>query len=669
MLPWCLKKAWAFLPSPILLRYYPHSYPHHLHQLQPASENGEFQRRCQVDLTLRNLRLQLPALLRKPLEKNNTSVYAHDICLVGPNGEELASGYEELVTLSSTLVAASAAARQAGAFFARSLIMPNATFANVEKSAAVIDSKLALDANLDTVRVQWMVDLPLGQQLSGLSELNLDDSGRVNVHRLLDVSIDGQTLNAAVLSENLASLRKAFRSAFGDSVLLSNLRESPFAYSLFTDIRNGLIQQAKNGGVNHGSLPLPPLYVVDSVATAFFNESSNMTLIDNLPNTTFSPPLPGSLRWATFLRSRQSVSKFVNYGLPVLTGEAGFSSRDDFAKLFATNATLKGLDGTVMANGGERLAEFYRTMASLRKGTNGDWEIRQLSTDWDTMSVIVSWVATNPIKVAGKDRFRLSQEEGEEEPVIQTIEQLELKISGNRVHDPEWFRRFLTAVESGRSNAGVDMVVELLQQAGQPQKPQVYVSSGPPKLKQEAAASVYGIMCALHRDLPTLTDVNPRTPPAAEYLSSNVELRGYLDELLAKGSSSYSQVASVLTASLRGLFRTGRVTSAAPSTPKIEFTPEGSIKVSLEIKIKVKVGESDIGVPLNIETISEYKLNSQGKIKEHKLIETRVNGQLTPGDVVSRWIKGTTTNEPGPISIQSMLDALNWAQLLQWWSD
>jgi hypothetical protein len=608
-------------------------------------DEDDFLRNCQIDDTLQRLRVQLPALLQVPLSGEETE-YTNDILLVGPNGEELASCYEELVSLSSALVAASTAARQAGAFAS---LVTNATSVN----NAVVDCQLALNTNLDALKIQWKVDLPLSQQLSGLSELSLNENGKVNVHRLLDVSIDGQTVNA--VGETLATLRKAFRS-LGDSPLLSSLRESPLAASLLTDIRNGLIQQAKTA---NNLLPLPPLYVTDSISTAFNESSSNMTLIDNLPKT--SQPLPGSLRWASFCASRQSVSKFVTFGLPVLSG-VSFSTRDDFNKLFAQNAEFKSLDGTVMASGGERIAEFYRTMASLRKASKGDWEIKKVTTNWDSLSVIVSWVATNPIKVEGKDRFRLSQEE--DGPVIQTIEQLSLKIGGNRVQDPEWFRAFLSAVESGRSNAGVDMVMELLQQAGRPQKLKTQVSSisGPPKLKQEAAASVYGAMCALHCDLRTLVESKPQSPPAEEYLSPNVELRGYFDEVLAKGVGSYSQVANVLVVSLQRVLRTGRVTCDAPSIATIEFTPLGNLQVSLEMKLRIKVVEGDIRVPLNIETVSEYKFNSNGKIREHKLIETRVNGQLTPGDVVSRWIKGTTANEPGPISIQSMMDAFNWAR-------
>jgi hypothetical protein len=86
--------------------------------------------------------------------------------------------------------------------------------------------------------------------------------------------------------------------------------------------------------------------------------------------------------------------------------------------------------------------------------------------------------------------------------------------------------------------------------------------------------------------------------------------------------------------------------------------------VSLNINLKVKVtpGDSDLSVPLNLELVSEYKVNSQGLIKEHKLVESRVNGQLTPGDVLSRWIKGTTTSSNNNEPNLSLLDVLAWAR-------
>ena len=68
--------------------------------------------------------------------------------------------------------------------------------------------------------------------------------------------------------------------------------------------------------------------------------------------------------------------------------------------------------------------------------------------------------------------------------------------------------------------------MDLLQQQAEDVSPRkaspATVIKGPlPRLNPEAAASFYAILCALHRDLPTLDDANPQSPPAAEYLAPN----------------------------------------------------------------------------------------------------------------------------------------------------
>jgi hypothetical protein len=69
----------------------------------------------------------------------------------------------------------------------------------------------------------------------------------------------------------------------------------------------------------------------------------------------------------------------------------------------------------------------------------------------------------------------------------------------------------------------------------------------------------------------------------------------------------------------------------------------------------------DLGLPLKLQLISDYSTNKEGKIVEHAIVETRVNDQLTPADVVTRFLKGTAFEE-GPLPVQSVLDALNWAR-------
>lgn len=284
-------------------------------------EKDKFLRNYQVDTTIQNLRKQLPQLLLKPLDVTDVkSVYSPDVTLTGPRGEELAFGYEELASLSSTLVAATAAARQANAFVSGSNN-------NTTKNMDTVDCNMAMDASLQKLRVEWNVDLPIAaigsqrviSKLVGVSDLVLDENGKVCQHKVLDVRLDEEV---SAIGETLATLRRVART-FRDSPLLTGIRDSPLTASLLSDLRNGLLQQQQIGA-NETLLPEPPLYVTDSVDSAF-ESKQNMTLVDSLPTTTI-PPLPGSIRWKSFAASRQAISQFVEYGLPLLSGKAGFTA-------------------------------------------------------------------------------------------------------------------------------------------------------------------------------------------------------------------------------------------------------------------------------------------------------------------------------------------------------
>ena len=66
--------------------------------------------------------------------------------------------------------------------------------------------------------------------------------------------------------------------------------------------------------------------------------------------------------------------------------------------------------------------------------------------------------------------------------------------------------------------------------------------------------------------------------------------------------------------------------------------------------------------PLKIGLMSEYILCPEtGKILQHRLLESRVNGQLTPGDVVSRWIQRLAG---GVVSAENDDTAVDWMRTL-----
>jgi hypothetical protein len=74
-----------------------------------------------------------------------------------------------------------------------------------------------------------------------------------------------------------------------------------------------------------------------------------------------------------------------------------------------------------------------------------------------------------------------------------------------------------------------------------------------------------------------------------------------------------------------------------------------------------------------VELVSDYRIDPDtGLIVENRLVETRINGQLSAGDQVSRWIQrflklegGSDTNTKinsngGEDALKAISDALSW---------
>ena len=85
-----------------------------------------------------------------------------------------------------------------------------------------------------------------------------------------------------------------------------------------------------------------------------------------------------------------------------------------------------------------------------------------------------------------------------------------------------------------------------------------------------------------------------------------------------------------------------------------------NLNVALWIDAPSFPGQSNgFGVPLKIEITSMYKIDaSSGKIREHQILESRLNGMLTPGDVFSKWITNLTSLDQGN---RQDIDGLNFA--------
>lgn len=627
-------------------------------EIDNLMDEPEFDRYDKIDKTLRGLCHQLPFVLAKPLTSDQ-DVYAPDIVLLGPTGEELASDCKELASLSATLVAATAAARQAS-LLASSFSRSPSTMDGGETQLVSCDLVLETES-LHQMRVFWnttiVTPLPGASPscIQGVSELWFDPkTARISQHQVRTIEIDGQKLDA--VGETLATLRRAVRS-----VQESPLIQTFNSIGVLSDIRDELIQQSQQRDEQEvHSCSIPNLYGIESFDDDDDDSAivvSDMKHISPLAELSMKHPLPGTPLWAEYAAAHRTICNFVETTLGMLSSPA--SSRDSLSALFDSKCELKGIDGGVLSSGGDEVVEFYRLLASVRQGNLlGKWQVEKAKADWESRSVTVSWVSKNPVRVRGKDCFVLGRD-----GTIMEVQQVKLEVEGTRVTDPEWIQGFVSAVKTSGSTIGADLVLDLLQQVNSalsPPTPKSDASSG--MLNDDAASRVYGILCALHADVASLEQ-----PPANAYVDADIQLKGYLDEVLARGDGAYRQMMGFALATLRGVLGTNRIILDSPPQSRVEFLSDGTT-IQLDLLLQLKL--QDLGVPIRISILSEYKVGSDGMIVQHKLLETRVNGRLTPGDVITRFLKGgyvrsgsgTSIVEESAASIRALFDFVNWVR-------
>jgi len=438
------------------------------------------------------------------------------------------------------------------------------------------------------------------------------------------------------------------------------------------------------------------------------------------PNSNEIPPI-GSASFVEYASVHKSLNYFETNGLLQLAGLVEVS-REDIRTLFTTDAKLisktTGDDSTTLLKGDGNLADLYRSLALLRQTSGGvtDWSVKHTETDWRERSLVVSWESKSPLKVQGSDKFILEKPflatlsnrlpliyDGDKEDIvnkcfsfldstdihplrISQIQNLNLTIGGVAA-DPEWGNSFISAVlRSG--NVPDPTISELLRSLATRQTAKKSTStkstssdssSEMPILNESAAASFYGILRSLHLDLVNVGNTDTKsTTPAGNYLSDSIELRGLLRERLVSGSQKYNRLIGVAITSLRAAIQSGAVRLAAAPKPTIEVTAMGSVKVDFLLALWIDTPSfgnptGGFGVPLKIQLISEYIIdNTTGRIREHVIIESRLNNVLTPGDVFSRWVKGLTsepldTPESKSVTapLEQLIGALNWVRSMQ----
>lgn len=721
-------------------------------QFQSMQTNEEFELSCRVHTTITLLRRHFSSLLELPSLSESTAKWIYDstnVTVVGPRGELLAVGIDEVIRINRALALSSTAARRAGSLL--DLAVNGGGDAAIGSSSKV-ECELILDPNNNQqlkILVLWKTRLP-NTGFSGRSIVYLSpQTGLVTHLQIEQVKINGvEVLDS--LGTALATLRTASRSASssifdGFNSVAGSRGSRSTGNPLFDGIMSGIqevvdaVEALPSEKTDH-SLGAP-LYVLPEHLwknkTVFVgdedddsNEASASlpTPIDEY-NMGQMTPMAGSDQFVEYEIVIKSLQNFATYALGRLAG--GFESSESTAgtevirEMFTTEAVLvtsdKDGDDITLLRGGGKVTDFYRSLSVLRGASGGDWKVINVDSNLGQRKLIVEWETDAPFKVMGKDAFifetpellalplRLPMntdgdiddivargiqffDESNDEAIplkVDRVESLQLMVAGASA-DSEWAQSFVNAaLRSGVVGNTIPdpTITELLRSLTTkqsvktaPKRAKPAAKSMPP-LNDAAASSFYEIIRSLHNDLPSIiADVEmkgkPQTPAEA-FLADSIELRGLLGEILIRGSESYNRLFGVVISSLRAAVRTNRVRLAAKPKPTIEITPNGSIKMGLVVALWIdaptfpgqsKSNNGGFGVPLKIEISSLYKIDEAGKIREHQILESRLNGMLTPGDVFSRWIKSvassdeTKREDAGVNFASSFLDALSWVR-------
>lgn len=571
-------------------------------------------------------------------------------------------------------------------------------------------------------------------------------TSKVTLHQLVSVYWNGAFLDSVAIGQSLAALRQTVKglqdSPLVQTFLSSSSPQASSALAIFNQLRDEFIQQQLLSATSAQAetTHLAPLYVAITNKTATVQRDVTATTTDDDGKATWIPidayndqstrfPLPGSTAWEAYAACHRTAVYFVNTVIPALS-DGRSESAIITANLFQPGTRIITLDGSVLLQGASTVLNFFTSIATLRRRTLGSWTLLSANiTEWKTTttnipgsgeqlsctikvtidySTSLNIPGAAPTTVRGTDVYVVSSASpfligSVVEPivVVEEIQQKRLSIGENsNPNDGVFFLRSLaTTIESsGRLPSASGFWLDLLQGAtvesrrinGSKQQSVQQQPKKFPSRSDKAALTSYRVMQALHQDCANFVvsidgsdSANRATgPPGNLYMVENVQLNGYLGEVLLRGRSSYNQIFTLAMASFQATLRSGRVVSEREPNVRVELTPKGNVLCSLTLYLKLSpplltgIPVLDFGMPaasivagggsflpLKIGLMSEYVLCSEsGKIIEHRLLESRVNGQLTPGDVVSRWVQRLSG---GAKESDDDGNAVDWLRTLQ----
>lgn len=557
--------------------------------------------------------------------------------------------------------------------------------------------------------------------------------GKVERFVVRKATFNGRILNGPAIGQALKSIQSTLSNLQQNPILQNIVRTTQQgddksnnrATSIFNTLRNEFLDQAAIAlsttqtaflEQNVDAITIP-VYQVDSISELSLVTNNgwikDLIVTDDKNNAFQKPkrgnllvPCPGTKDWKKYVDSRSCLIRFSNDIIPQLSDLSIVDS-----KLFTSDATYKiAADESILMTGREGLANFFQNMALTRKGTGGTWTMNSCDVlDWTNRTVAISYEVTTsnlPLwTIKGRDIYALDTTTSKDDrPIIRAIRQGKMVANGPNGNTLRLDGRWLTEnvanafqgdASSPSSNLPRDFLTELLmnQPSLSPFLKQQKSSKGSKssigskiKFSRSAAAASYYIMSDLYEQGSSLfhmSSSNRRSPPGAEQMSENIELKGYLGESIVRGLFSYNRSIGAVIFGIRESIRQKRLLiEEAPMPSRVELlVPTGEIRLSLTFLFRIPpLGVGIIpspdssslasGLPLKVELISDYRIDPDtGLITEHRLVETRINGQLTAGDQVSRWMQrflkldgatATATARNEDRALSTILDAISW---------
>ena len=691
--------------------------------------SSAFEKLKRIHCTLTLLRNHLPNLLQLPVlsPKNFALIYSTNVTVTGPSDEILGQGRDEVILLNRALAIAATTARGADRLIDLAVGGSTSSASGVE-CEMLIDPNNPLE--VITLWKATLPAAPFGgggakeavTEISGTTIVNISkEDGLVDNLKLTEVKLNGVRLIDS-LGSAVASIRQVTRSVASSFFDETQREKRSTGNPLFDGLLNGIQQtfdtlpQTSADEKKTASLFVVPRQYWN--ITKFTDLEFTPPLSVDDYSVKNNVPLTGSEEFVKYALVQESLMSFATYGVHVLAGTAEVGGQLDLIRaMFSSDVKYtggtEGGERTLLLQGKSKLSDLYRSLALLRESSDGDWSVSNILANATERTLTVSWESQSPINIEGTDIFHFEEprlsllssnqrlplvSDGDDfSAVIESIlddsrrdaplkigrvDNVKLIVSGVRAGS-DWSQRFISAAMSMSGGPPDTTLVHLLKTLTNRQKRS---SSRPGNsastmrlLDDDAAIVFYALLGSLHTDLAKIANTaeSPNVP-GSDYLSDSVELRGLLGESIVRGRDGYLRLLRLAITSLSTAVATKIVRLATEPKTRIEITQQGNIRVVFILALwaspqipslgggEPKGGDSGFGVPLKIEITSEYCIDDDGRVSEHKILESRLNGVLTPGDVFSQWIRRLSTGEEGQKGAGfSIIDALSWVRTIQ----